>query len=194
MEIIDVVVYLNLLGYFTTGSCEGHLNHADPYGYIQFGTPARVREDANPKSIYWDVFNTARNETFRWEKEMFPFYDGTIKTFTPEIEKFFDVTFEEEVRKHPYYSKYVRIEKEMAEEVPKEKERITLLLDEFVKEFPEAVDRICTSDSFAFANIYFTSKENLKKEFQEKQKISMKTESDKTVELFKRFLKSRYYD
>lgn len=193
--IIEQVTYLNLLGFHTAASCEGHTDGtAYPFGYILFGTENVFNEDF----IVNKVYNEVRNKAFELEKEKFPDFDGTPETYSQEIDDFFMKNTEEGLKSHPLYDEcLVEMVKEK-ENLVLEKEKIGNLLVEFESIFPEYKGKIYTDINIPTPNIYFASEADYKlfrDNSVKKETTALETSKKQSVEvmnMFNIFLKKKY--
>lgn len=193
--IIEPVTYLNLLGFHTAASCEGHTDGtAYPFGYILFET----ENVFNDEFILNKVYNEVRNRAFELEKEKFPDFDGTSETYSSEIDDFFNKNIEEGLENHPRYDQYLIENEKENKRARLEKKRITNLVEEFRSIYPEFQNKIYSDQNLAMPNIYFSSRNNYesfddrstKKEPKELERS--KKESDEVINVFNKFLKEKY--
>ncbi len=155
--ILEQVVYLNLLGFYTTTSCEGHIDsHGYPFGYIKFGSP----QENDSRLLSNTVFNEVRNRAFQLEKEKFPDFDGSSEKYTADIDDFFHKNMEEGLQNHPLYNDYLKETSEINHFTQLEKAKIINLVEEFKQSFPECQEDIYIDSELAMPNIYFTNKDS----------------------------------
>lgn len=64
-EIKELVIYLNLLGFMSTGSCYGHLDSGDraPYVYIESADSEKFNQKLS--KVYWEIYEQKEDETVR---------------------------------------------------------------------------------------------------------------------------------
>jgi hypothetical protein len=188
-EALKSVALLNTLGYYTEASCAGHLDHGFPYAWFDFGTEVDKRESELKKqhqSVYWDVYNNARNIANKTIEEKFPNHVGL---YTDEINNLWDDIFMKEKEKHPKYGEFQKIELEIKNAVKNTRHKIAALVSEYndihpeltVSLEPRGVIRInCIPNSINTDNLTETEKEPLKEK------------SDKTLKSFEEFLINKY--
>ncbi len=193
--IIEQVTYLNLLGFHTSASCEGHIDGwAYPFGYILFGTENEFKSDF----IINKIDNELRDNAFRLEKERFPEFDGSPETYSQEIDDFFFKNIDEGFKKHPQYNEYLTEQVKENKKIEFEKNKVINLIEDFKIAFPEYGDKIYINKDLASPNIYFTNEANYQLFYNnliEKEPRILETsqnESIKTMTAFNKFLKQKY--
>lgn len=191
--IIEQVALLDLLGYFTTASCEGHIDSGLPYGWVDFGSEIERREQELSKkgeSIYWNVYNNARNIANKLELEKFPNFKED-DTYSDEMSDFWSETFHSQIENHPDYIKYLEVSKEIRGERNNLRNNIEKLIDEYNEKNPELK---ITLQKLGLVRISFTTDIDSDDEFNKEEKILIKNKSDVIAENFKKFLKEKYYE
>jgi hypothetical protein len=191
--IIEQVALLDLLGYFTTASCEGHIDSGLPYGWVDFGSETEKREQELSKkgeSVYWNVFNNARNIANKLELEKFPnFKKGD--PYTDEMCDFWDETLNFQIKNHSEYINYLEISKEIRGERDNLRNNIKKLIDEYNEKNPELKIIL---QKLGLVRIGFTTDIDSDDELNEEERIFIKNKSDVIAENFKKFLKEKYYE
>ncbi len=189
--ILNVVIYLNLLGYTTDQSCDGH-----KYGFafLTFKTPTETKEDLLSKSkssIYWNTHNHARNIANKAVEDKY----GELDTWNNEINDYWDDIFIIEIDNHPDVLIYKSVIKKTVSEFPALRKNIHELLIEFSNKLSTKNNDFSLSKT-GHIRISFIS-ENLRSQFEFMsitQKKQVNVRSSKNLILFEKFLKNKYYN
>lgn len=189
--ILDSVIYLNGLGFYTTQSCEGHADEEGlPYAWIAFGSAIEKQQEEladKNESIYWEVTNYARKKANEAIKEKFP-----ENLDSEETNDYWSIIFENELNGHPNYGEYMAINNQIIDEYKGLKTEIESLIKEY--QSTERENSISLGKQ-AYPNINFASIEtSSQKEFSADERASIKRKSDRAVKEFEKFLQKKYFE
>lgn len=191
--ILDSVIYLNALGYYTNGSCEGHKEDRErSFAWISFGNDIEERESnlrKENKSIYWKVKDNAKRKAWEAVYEKFPEFP---EKDPPEVYDYWGSVYQETRDNHPDYSIYQKINSEIIAAYPAVKEEIKNLIEEYQKIYPDLVISLGEErvPRINFASEEMTDEDREDWSVEERQEI--KQQSDKVVKNFELFLKQKY--
>jgi hypothetical protein len=188
--VIEQVAVLDLLGYFTTASCEGHINSGLPYGWIDFGSEIDRRErelDKKGESTYWNVINTSRKIATELTSTKF---EGLNK-YNEEADEFWNDSVNFQIKNDPDYIKYKKVLDDIKNERENTRNSVAILINEYNNKNPE--HKICIQKK-GLVRISFKTDDNPAREFNEEERVNMKNKSDLIANAFKKFLQEKYYE
>jgi hypothetical protein len=194
--IIVSIAYLNELHFWTSASCEGHLDRALPYAWIDFMSDFHKEMYDDPNSILNIVESDTRNKVNTLEKEL------GIEKFEEKYQNWAYVYFDE-IKKHEKYKEYTKLQKQLTAEFQKLESKISGLLDDFcLKENVSRQDlhtynlsnhlrlNFCTAEDFGIIDSFLKNNESEKSKFEFRKKY--KEKSDTLVQKFENYLINRY--
>ena len=185
--IITTVALLNMHGFPTYSSCEGHVDKAKPYGWIKFITPTEAAEralQANGASIYYLLSEKAHETANRKTKARF----GNQETWDKKADEFYGQIVRETLRRHINYNYYVDI----SEKIRTERKELREKINDFLYEFLSFQRNSVTISKTGSVKILFASENEISlgpiNDLSLEQKKVLKNRSQKLITVFNEFL------
>ena len=183
--IVETCALLNILGYPTSGSCDGHGTHC---AYLCFNTPTGQADDENPNSAMTIVSNDSRKVADEKLIEKFgKNYIESLTSWPDNVSDYWDEVRMEIRDNHPLHEEYQKSVDAFFRERDDLVARITDLKNEFLDSIGEPRDSMYVFDNSG--RLEFLSENEYHNEILTKETVDR---SSWLLHKFETFLKEKY--